>query len=188
MDLKWNDPRTRKFATTIGLITSNGPIGQNILSVEWTHHISYSPSLISIHLSDKDASLKNISKTKEFGVNLASVDQAWIVSLVGNHSGYAVDKISVLSDLGVSFSKAKNLDVLMLPSAAMQAECNVVFEKKFGDHTMFVGEIVDISHSEKEPLLYHNGKFWSIGEQLPKPDQEFLDRLEASVVKHRRKN
>ena len=38
MHLAWNDRRTRQFITNVGLITSNGPAGLDIMSAEWTHH------------------------------------------------------------------------------------------------------------------------------------------------------
>ena len=50
MELPWNDPRSNKFATTIGLITSSGPSGINLMACEWTHHLSYNPSLIEVSL------------------------------------------------------------------------------------------------------------------------------------------
>lgn len=50
MHLAWNDRRTRQFITNIGLITSDGPAGLDIMAAEWTHHISYSPSLIAINV------------------------------------------------------------------------------------------------------------------------------------------
>ena len=50
MELPWNDPRSNKFATTIGLITSSGSSGPNIMACEWTHHLSYNPGLIAVSL------------------------------------------------------------------------------------------------------------------------------------------
>ena len=50
MDLSWNDRRTRQFVTNVGLITSVGPLGPNIMAAEWTHQISYSPSLIAANI------------------------------------------------------------------------------------------------------------------------------------------
>ena len=47
MDLPWDDHRSNKFATTIGLITSDGPNKQNIMASEWTHHLSHRPGLIA---------------------------------------------------------------------------------------------------------------------------------------------
>jgi hypothetical protein len=32
MDLLWNDRRTRQFVTNVGLITSDGPLGPNIMA------------------------------------------------------------------------------------------------------------------------------------------------------------
>ena len=34
MDLLWNDKRTRQFVTNIGLITTAGPLGRNIMAAE----------------------------------------------------------------------------------------------------------------------------------------------------------
>jgi hypothetical protein len=42
MELPWNDPRSNKFVTIIGLITSRGSSGPNIMTYEWTHHLSIS--------------------------------------------------------------------------------------------------------------------------------------------------
>jgi hypothetical protein len=48
MDLSWNDRRTRQFLTNVRLITTDGPYGPDVMAAEWTHHISYSPSLIAV--------------------------------------------------------------------------------------------------------------------------------------------
>ncbi len=187
MDLAWNDERTRRFVTNVGLITSRGPIGDNVMAAEWTHHISYAPSLMSVHLSLKDATVENIRATKVFGINLAASDQATLVSVAGNNSGREVDKIAALKELGFSFYPAKKIDCLMVEGAAMNAECEVLEEKQLGDHIMFVGRVVEISaDAEKEPLVYHNGKFWHLGERVSKPPEPELKRIEEVVRKHKR--
>ena len=70
MDLSWNDRRTRQFVTNVGLITSDGPLGPNIMAAEWIHHISYSPSLVAANIRGHDATAQNINESKEFGVNI----------------------------------------------------------------------------------------------------------------------
>ena len=70
MELSWNDRRTRQFLTNVGLITTDGPHGPNVMAAEWTHHVSYSPSLIPINVCGNDATAENINQSKEFGVNL----------------------------------------------------------------------------------------------------------------------
>ena len=63
--------RTVQFLTNVGLITSDGPYGPNVMAAEWTHHISYSPGLIAVNIRGRDTTAENIKDSKEFGVNLA---------------------------------------------------------------------------------------------------------------------
>ncbi len=53
MNLPWGDEKSNKFVTNVGLITSNGPYGHNIMAAEWTHHISYNPGLIAVCIQDR---------------------------------------------------------------------------------------------------------------------------------------
>ncbi|MEK6867468.1 MAG: flavin reductase, partial [Nanoarchaeota archaeon] len=106
MDLAFGDEKTKKFITNVGLITTNGSYGYNIMACEWTHHISYSPGLIAICLGPKCATLSNIRTSKEFGISIAAKDQNLLSSVVGNNSGKTVDKIKIAKELGYKFSKA----------------------------------------------------------------------------------
>jgi flavin reductase (DIM6/NTAB) family NADH-FMN oxidoreductase RutF len=84
MELSWNDRRTRQFLTNVGLITTDGPYGPNVMAAEWTHHVSYGPTLIAINVRGDDATAENITLSKEFGVNLAADDQNILCSLGGD--------------------------------------------------------------------------------------------------------
>jgi len=186
MDLAWGSNEAKKFVTNIGLITSNGPHGQNVMAAEWTHHISYSPGLIAINIHSYDATYDNIMKNKEFGVNLASIDQNIMSSVSGSSSGKKVDKIKILQDLGIEFYKAKKIDTLMVKGAALNAECKVIKIIELGDHTMFVGEVVEVFASDKEPLVFSKGSYWHLGEQIKKPPQEIIDKINRLVEKHKK--
>jgi len=70
MDIPWGSDESKKFATNVGLITSNGPHGHNVMAAEWTHHVSYSPGMIMVNVGFDKATEANIMKTKEFGVSL----------------------------------------------------------------------------------------------------------------------
>ena len=185
MDLLWNDKRTRQFVTNVGLITTDGPLGRNIMAAEWTHHISYSPSLIAVNIRGDDATVENIRESKEFGVNIAAEDQNVLCSVAGRYTGRQVDKISVLEENGIAvFYNAKNIKVLMVQRAAMNAECKLVKQEELGDHIMFIGKVVEISADENiRPLLYYNGRYWKLGEGIVKPAPEILNRIEELAQK-----
>ena len=186
MDIPWGSPESGKFVTNVGLITSNGPHGNNIMAAEWTHHVSYSPGLIMVNIGPNKATEINIKKTKEFGVNLAAYDQNMIASVSGGNTGKEVDKIKILKDLGFEFYKAKKIDVLMVKGASLNVECKLIKSEKLGDHTMFIGEAVDVAITEKDPILYQGGKYFKIGDHVQKPSQEFGNKIGKLIEKYKK--
>ena len=74
----------------------------------------------------------------------------------------------------------------MVKDAALNVECKLLKKFELGDHIMFVGEAVEISISDKEPLAYAQGKYWRIGERIQKPTKEVLDKI-AKLVEENKK-
>ena len=186
MDLPWGDPRSNKFATSIGLVTSNGPHGHDIMDCEWTHHLSYRPGLIAVSLGPTKATVKNIRASKEFGINLCATDQTIIASVAGGYSGKDYDKINALKDLGFQFHKATSIDVLMVKGASLSVECKLFKEVTFGDHVMLIGEVSEAIHNtDKESLIYNNGKYWSL-QPIAKPNEETRQSIKDILEKHKK--
>ncbi|MDE1846210.1 MAG: flavin reductase [Candidatus Micrarchaeota archaeon] len=187
MDLERMNDAARKFVTNVGLITSNGPIGDNIMSAEWTHHISYSPGHIMINLRSKSASTQNILETGEFGVNIAGDTQNVVTSVAGRGSGRDYNKIAILKELGVEFYRASNINVLMVKGAAMNVECKVIKHEVIGDHIAIVGEVVNSSAEENvQPLLFHGTRYFKLGEHIAKPDEKRMAEIDAIYDKNRK--
>lgn len=187
MDLPWGDEKTVKFITNVGLVTSNGPYGDDIMSCEWTHQVSYSPGLVAVCIGANKATLENIKSSKEFGIGICATDQNVLSSVAGGSSGKNFDKIGALKELGFKFYKAKKVNALMVEGAVLNLECRLLKEIKLGDHVMLVGEVVEAHlNNGKEPLAYHKIKYWKIGENIPKPQQHELERIKSVVEKHKR--
>jgi flavin reductase (DIM6/NTAB) family NADH-FMN oxidoreductase RutF len=67
-------------------------------------------------------------------------------------------------------------------------ECKLFQEISFGDHIMFIGEAVDAIHNqEKQSLIYHDGKYWSL-QSLTKISQEERERIRKVVDKYRKES
>ena len=186
MDIEHGSEAAKKFVTNVGLITSNGPHGHNVMAAEWTYHISYEPGLVAISLRPSRTTHENIVKTKEFGVNICADNQNVLSSVAGGASGRDTDKIEVLKKIGAEFYKAKKINAMMVKGAAANIECKLVKKIKTGDHTLLIGEAVDISVSEEKPIVYSSGKYWKFGEQIQKPSQNELDNINALIEKHKR--
>ncbi len=173
MDLAWGEKASKRFITNVGLLTSDGPFGPNVMACEWTHHLSYSPGLVAVCVSAKDATHENIHRGRHFGVSLASTKQNVLSSLAGGYSGKKVDKIAAFKELGFKFYQGRKIKAPMVADAVLNLECNVVQEIKLGDHTMFVGEVCDISVDESQNALsYHNGQYGRVIHDVEKPSKE----------------
>lgn len=176
---------SQMFVTNAGLITSNGPMGPNIMTAAWTHHVSYDPPFIMVNLEPEDATLKNILETKEFGVNIASDSQNVLSSISGRYSGKNVDKIAFLKELGFEFYEGNHMKVPMVKDAALNAELKLIKHEVMGDHVIVIGEVIDSRTNEiVKPIAYHAGKYWKIGENIPKPEQNVLDTISNLVQKY----
>ena len=60
----------------------------------------------------------------------------------------------------VSFDELGGLPVL--EGAVAQVACEVVNSHVEGDHTLFIGKVIDIHLEEKEPLLFFSGQYRSL--------------------------
>jgi len=186
-NLALNAPGSNMFVTNVGLITSNGPVGPNIMTAAWAHHVSYEPPLIMVNIEPDDATVKNILATKEFGVNLASEDQNVLSSVSGNYSGESKDKISLLKELGFKFDKGKRINIPMIKGAALNAELRLVKHETMGDHIMIIGEVIESYVNETaKPIAYTNGKYWKFRDSISKPEQQVLDRITLLAEKYKR--
>jgi flavin reductase (DIM6/NTAB) family NADH-FMN oxidoreductase RutF len=187
LDLPWNDEISNRFITNVGLITSDGPFGADVMACEWTHHVSYRPGLIAVCIRPGDATHDNIRQTKEFGVNLCSADQSTMSSIAGGYTGNEHNKIDALKELGFEFYKAKRIEVLMIRGASVNIECKLSNEIPLGDHTTFIGEVVEASNNpEKEPLAYYEGKYFIMNKGIEKPSDEERERMKQIVEKHKK--
>ncbi|MEK6902700.1 MAG: flavin reductase family protein [archaeon] len=172
MDFLYGSEFHQKFITNVGLITSDGPNGPNIMAAEWTYLTSYSPAIIVVSIGPSKATAENITKTKIFGVSLTAENQNWIASLAGGSSGHQIDKVAALKELGVKFEKGKKLDVQLVEGSALHAECKLIEIVQHGDHHLFIGEVVAASVTDNKPLAYHQNKYWKIDTLIEKPSDE----------------
>ena len=187
MDISYENA-IQKFITNVGLITTDGPYGPNVMACEWTHLVSYSPGLIVVCIRPHKATAQNIMKTKEFGVNICSVDQSVMSSVSGHYTGKEYNKIEALKELGFKFFSAKKIKTLMVEGSAANIECKLIKFVDIGDHPLFIGEMVDISINPKEPLAYHQGEYWIMDKNVEKPSKEVREKIINIVEKHKKKS
>lgn len=74
----------------------------------------------------------------------------------------------------------------MVENASLNVECKLFKEITLGDHIMLIGEVIDaFDNPEKQSLIYHNGKYWSLQSAI-KPTQEERDRIQNVMEKYQK--
>lgn len=187
VDMPWGSDAAGKFVKNVGLVTSTGPHGENIMACEWTYQLSYSPGLIGVSIGTNKATAENIRATNEFGVSLASTAQSTASSIAGGSSGKNADKVAALKKLGYSFGKGKKIKAPFVNGSSLVAECKLVQEIPIGDHVLFVGEVLDVTFSAADSLVYHQWKYFKVGDPIEKPTDEAREHVKKIVEEHAKK-
>lgn len=169
-------PLYKHFPSSIAVITSWAEgHNENAMACEWTMNISYQPFLILSLIEPADYTHQLISESGQFGVNIVSADQAGIVNAVGRSSGWQGPKLQSPALAGQTYP-AKKIKVPMLRGCVLNIECVVERTIPMGDYTGFVGRAVaGRANSVATPLIYFQGRYFRMGDLIPKPQIETPD-------------
>jgi flavin reductase (DIM6/NTAB) family NADH-FMN oxidoreductase RutF len=148
-------PHRPVYPTPAGLITSVDGAGKpNIITLGEVFNISISrPVILGIAIRKERYSHELISETREYVVNLPTVDIAEKVLGCGRVSGRDVDKFERfdLTPLPATVVKPP-----LIAECPVNVECKVTGIQVIGDHDLFLGEVV--AQHVDEDVLDENGK------------------------------
>jgi flavin reductase (DIM6/NTAB) family NADH-FMN oxidoreductase RutF len=147
------------------LISCVGITGKpNILPLAWATPTSNDPALVAISMSPNRYSHTLIEETKEFVINIPTVDIINETLACGRTSGKNHDKFS---EIGLTPLPARKVKAPIIKECIAHLECKLRNQFKTGDHTVFVGEIIEAYANEgvftdkyvvdKARMLFHLG-------------------------------
>lgn len=142
------------FATGATIVTAadaqGAPVG---LTANSFSSASLDPPLVLWSLANNAYSMPAFLHAAHFAVHILAADQA---SLARRFAVRGVDKF-------------RELDVQRGPDGtpllqhyAARLVCRKVYEYEGGDHTIFVGEVIDLDHKDGPGLLFHRGVFRTV--------------------------
>lgn len=140
-----------KFATGVTvLITENDGVPHG-MTANGFMSVSLDPKLVVISIGHKAKFLEKVKQSKKFTVNILSEEQEHYSRHFAGKPGKDV-QFDYLADLPV------------LKGAIAQVACEVVSEYVEGDHTLFIGKVLDLCIEDKNPLLFFGGKYRQLAE------------------------
>ncbi|ARK29874.1 flavin reductase family protein [Halalkalibacter krulwichiae] len=143
-----------KFATgvTVLLTETEGKI--HGMTANGFMSVSLDPKLVLISIGHKTKFLEKVSQSKTYTVNILAEDQeAYSRHFAGRPGEEAVEFETVAEQP-------------VLRGAIAKIACEVVSEHVEGDHTLFIGKVVDLQLEDKDPLLFFGGQYRQLTELI----------------------
>jgi len=147
------------FAALVhGVYVVTTRVGEKIngMTAAWVSQVSLNPLLVMVSIAPSRYTHTLIKDRGVFAVNVLTREQVDLAKRFGYKSGRQIDKFAGL-DYTIAGSGAP-----ILPQAYAYLDLKLVHTFTAGDHTLFVGEVVEakILHPESYPLIFNKSDFF----------------------------
>ena len=151
------------YPYTVALVGAQADKQTNYMACAWHTALSFDPPLFGILISKKRLSHQIISLAQEFTVNFLSFERAKLSAQMGRRSGHDIDK---LNEFQLKLSSSRIIKSPIIEDAYVCFECKLTDIRAYGDHDLFVGEVLAVHEDEcftekgvidtrkVQPLLY----------------------------------
>ena len=156
----------RHTTTSVALVTSAYQDKSNVMACEWAIQCRQTPPQFLIVLGKKKLTSEFILKSMEFGLTFVADDQAALSHLAGSYSGHELDKLATNK---FSLRPGKIIKAPIITGGLLAVECEVSNVIDNEERYIILGDVVHAEYrDDKNPIIYHNGKYFKLGENIPK--------------------
>lgn len=139
------------FVTGVTVVTTTDDEGRfHGVTANSFSSVSLDPPLVLWSQAVKSHSHPAFFAAERFAVNILAEDQIELSKRFAKSSHEKFAGIDV--DIGVS-------GMPLLPDCSARLQCRVVSRLPGGDHTIYVGEVLEIDRTERKPLVFGNGQY-----------------------------
>ena len=152
-----------RFVTGVTIVTTRDAEGRAVgLTANSFNSVSLDPPLVLWSLALGSPNLAAFREARPWAVHVLAADQE---DLSNRFATRGIDKFEGLA--GEDGPEGAPL----IPGVAARFGCRSTFEYEGGDHAIFVGEVVDFSDRDVQPLVFHGGRYGGVfsGEKTIRP-------------------
>jgi flavin reductase (DIM6/NTAB) family NADH-FMN oxidoreductase RutF len=150
-----HDEAFKAIHNGVFVITTRDGDRVNGMTAAWVMRTSFDPPLVAVSVGTSRYSHGLIRESGVFAVNVLSEGQVAEGKLFGFRSGRNTDKFE-----GLEYGSGATGSPILKDIAAY-LDCRVVGSIDTGDHTIFVGEVVDSrAHGDRPPLPFRREDFF----------------------------
>ena len=139
--------------------------GENFMPLSWHMPVSKSPFRYAVAIRDENRSYDLVHLRKEFSINF--MDFSYMEAMDRAGSMHGGDKFAECS---LTPKRASQIKSSLIEEAYMIYECKVVEILNFGDHDMFISDVVCIHNKKVEeinPTLFMGRGYYDTLKGMP---------------------
>src|SRR5437764_6154555 len=140
-----------RFATGVAVITGSGPTGSGGMTANAVCSLSLEPLLTLVCFENQARTLPIVREAGRFAVNVLSAEQEHL-------AGVFASKLPEAEKLdGVEHTFRSGVPII--DGALAWAACDLRELIAGGDHTIAIGEVVQMGLGRGRPLLWYGGRY-----------------------------
>lgn len=143
-----------RFATGVTVVTINDGGDGHAMTANAVSSLSLDPMLLLVCVERSNSAHPFFERAESFAVNILAADQRELSDRFARHGDEQRTMDGVAHHIGVAGSP-------IIEGTLGYAECRVVDRHPGGDHTIVVGEVVDLAAgtAEEAPLVFFRGQY-----------------------------
>jgi 3-hydroxy-9,10-secoandrosta-1,3,5(10)-triene-9,17-dione monooxygenase reductase component len=139
------------FTTGITIITTVDAASNDIgVTANSFNSVSLAPPMVLWSLGRASTNIAAFRAARHFAVHVLASDQH---ALATRFSTRGADRFA-----GLNLTRGVD-GIALLDGCVARFECGTAFQYEGGDHVIFVGEVLNFEHWEREPLVFKRGRF-----------------------------
>ena len=117
------------------------PEEYNLITIAWTGTICTTPPMCYISVRPERHSFDIINRTRQFVINLTTIEMARKVDWCGVRSGRDFNKFA---EMNLTPGPSKTIEAPVVLESPVNIECKVTETRELGSHHMFLAEVTNI--------------------------------------------
>lgn len=148
----------RRLAAGVAVVTTMGREGPVGCTVSTVTSVSLDPPLILVSLTTRSSTLAALNENGRFCVHLLPEDRSGDAVMFARR-GWPPRA----GPLRPAQDFQDVLGVPVLDAALAWTVCSVEDTRRYGDHVLVIGQMVEVVVGTGRPLLWHGGRYWGLG-------------------------
>ncbi|CAN5821581.1 flavin reductase family protein [soil metagenome] len=130
----------------LALLTSSYRSAENVMTLCWMMPASLDPPVIAVAIQPSRLSHEYVGSSEFFGLSIPTADLLVAVHRCGIESGRDGDKFV---RAGITPVDALEIEAPLVEECLAHIECGVIDRMSFGDHDLFIGEVLAVQAEEE---------------------------------------